>query len=77
MLTEFQGRRYSTVRASDLERDGMALELQQDGRVVAEVFYLDAFGEFTISLFEEGLPLPVIEQLISEARATLVPVRKG
>jgi hypothetical protein len=77
MLTESHGRRYSTVRASDLTRDGMGLELQRDGQVVAEVFYVDASGEFTISLFEEGLPLPIIEQLIAEARATLMPVKES
>jgi hypothetical protein len=77
MLTEFQGHRYSTIRVSDLKRDGMGLELQRDGRAVAEVFFADPSGVFTISLFEEGLPLLIIEQLISEARATLVPVPKG
>jgi len=74
---EYQGKRYATLRASDLPRDGMALELLTEGETVAEVFYSDASGEFTISLFRESLPLPVAERLISVAREVLPPVAEG
>ena len=77
MQIEFQGHFYSTIRTSDLQRDGMGLELRRDSRLVAEVFFSDASGEFTISLFEQSIPLPVIEQLIAEARTDLVPVRQS
>jgi hypothetical protein len=77
MLTELHDHLYSTVLASDLQRDGMGLELQQDGRVVAEVFHSDVSGEFTISLFVENIPLSIIEQLISEAHIRLVPVQEN
>jgi len=71
MLIEFQGHNYSTIRASDLQRDGMGLELKRDGRVVAEVFCFDTTGEFTISLFEQAIPLEIVERLISEAPESL------
>ncbi|HTR42689.1 MAG TPA: hypothetical protein VMH87_13840 [Pseudomonadales bacterium] len=75
MKTDFQGHYYSTVIASDLQRDGMGLELYRDGKLIAEVFYSDATGKFTISLFEKNLPMPVIEDYIAEAHTCLPPVQ--
>ncbi|HWN97395.1 MAG TPA: hypothetical protein VNT99_20355 [Methylomirabilota bacterium] len=76
MDIESHGKRYRTLRASDVERDGMALDLECGSDTLAEVFYSDVTGEFTISLFSRDLPLPVIEQFIAEARQSLVPVRE-
>jgi hypothetical protein len=36
-------------------------------------FYSDVTREFTISLFEQGVSLPVIEQFIAEGRINLEP----
>jgi hypothetical protein len=77
MNLESHGKRYQTLRASDLQRDGMALELHCDSAAVAEVFYSDVTGEFSISLFAPDLPLPVIEQFVAEARRSLVPVHRA
>ena len=77
MQIDFQGHYYSTIRASDLQRDGMGLELRRDSQLVAEVFFSDVTHEFVISLFDKNLPLPVIEQFIAEARTDLVPVRES
>jgi hypothetical protein len=77
MHFEHQGKRYGLIRARDLERDGMGLELQAEGKTAAAVFYSDASGNFTISVFVESLPLAVIERLISEARVLLPPVTKS
>ena len=73
MQFDYQDKHYHTIRASDLQRDGMGLELDLGSRAVAEVFYSDATGDFTVSLFEQSLPLPVIERLIAEARVDLLP----
>jgi hypothetical protein len=54
----------------------MALELHCGSGAVAEVFYSDATGEFSISLFARDLPLSVIEQFIAEARRSLIPVHR-
>jgi len=76
MQFDHQGRHYHMIRASDLKRDGMSLELHFGSRAVAEVFYSDVTKEFTISVFEQDLPLAVIEQLISSARVGLLPAER-
>jgi hypothetical protein len=77
MNIESNGKLYRTLRASDLQRDGMALELYCGSELAAEVFYSDATGEFSISLFARNLPLSVIEQFVAEARRSLVPVHRA
>ena len=64
---------YHTVRGSDLQRDGMYLELidQRTGDEVAEVFYSDATHEMNISIFQPGLPLNLVEALIARAKHDL------
>ncbi|HEY4416844.1 MAG TPA: hypothetical protein VGO57_14225 [Verrucomicrobiae bacterium] len=74
MQTEFEGHYYSTVCASDLQRDGMGLELRCDSLLIAEIFFFDTTGQFTISLFKQSIPLSVIEQFIAEARTNLIPI---
>jgi hypothetical protein len=66
---------YQTVRGSDVQRDGMYLELidQSTGDEVAEVFYSDATHEMTISVFRPELPLRVVEALIERAKHDLPP----
>jgi hypothetical protein len=76
MYFDHQGRHYHMILASDLQRDGMGLELHSGGRAVSEVFYSDVSREFTISVFEQGLPLEVIEQLIGKARICLLPATR-
>ena len=65
------------IRASDLQRDGMGMELHSGNRTVAEVFYSDVTHEFTVSLFEPDLPLEVVEQLIAAAKVGLLPATKA
>jgi hypothetical protein len=66
---------YRTVRGSDVQRDGMYLELidESTGDEVAEVFYSDATHEMTISVFRPELPLRVVESLIERAKHDLPP----
>lgn len=66
---------YRTVRGSDVQRDGMYLELIEEstGDEVAEVFYSDATHEMTISVFRPELPLRVVESLIEKAKHDLPP----
>jgi hypothetical protein len=77
MHFDHQGSHYQMIRASDLNRDGMGLELLSGGRTIAEVFHSDVSGDFTISLFQQELPLVVIERLIAEARIALLPARES
>ncbi len=81
MDREHKGARYTTLMASDLERDGMGLELHwtvgdQDA-TVAEVFYSDASGEWSLNTFDCDVSLDLIEELIEEARRRLPPTASG
>lgn len=64
------------MRGSDLQRDGMYLELidEATGVGVAEVFYSDATHAMTISAFRAELPLQVVELLIEKAKQDLPPL---
>jgi len=73
MHFEHQGRQYHMIRASDLWRDGMGLELHEGGRAVAEVFYSDITQDFALSVFQPAVPLATMETLIHAARASLPP----
>jgi hypothetical protein len=66
---------YRTVRGSDVQRDGMYLELIEDstGDEVAEIFYSDATHKMTVSVFQSELPLDVIELFIERAKHDLPP----
>lgn len=72
-------RDYTYIMGSDVQRDGMYLELAlaDDGleQALAEVFYSDVDGTMTFSGYAPDLPLEVVEWLISEARRRLPPVR--
>lgn len=73
------GRDYTYIMGSDVQRDGMYLELAlaNDGQeeVLAEVFYSDVDGTMTFSGYVPDLPLEVVEWLISEAHRRLAPIR--
>lgn len=81
MDREHNGARYTTLMASDLERDGMGLELQGmaggQHTTVAEVFYPDASGALTLNTFDCDVSLELIEELIAEARRRLPPTGSG
>ena len=56
------GETYSFVKASDVIRDGVALECwrrygKEDSAMVAEAFWHDETGKFTIRMLEGELPL--------------------
>ncbi|GAA3888004.1 hypothetical protein GCM10022276_03880 [Sphingomonas limnosediminicola] len=74
---ETAGQRYSLIRGSDVDRDGMYLELRRDGDPdeVAEVFYSDETGEFSLTTLHNAVPLVAIEWLIERSRELLPPVR--
>ena len=75
MLIEHQGSQFSTVRGSDVARDGMFLELSEAGSssLTMEAFYSDSDGSFNIRGFGGSVPLAVAEQFIASARQLLPP----
>ena len=68
---------YSTVMASDLSRNGMALELwnisDSQEELIAEAFYDDRCHELSVTAFDESVPRKLIEKLHSEAKVRLLP----
>lgn len=76
-LLQYGDRQYRCVRGSDVQRDGMYLEISEGsdvfGAQVAEVFLSDVTGEFSLSLFVSDVPLAVVERLIEPARQWLPP----
>ena len=72
----FNGTEYEIVRGSDIDRDGMYLELSEKAsrKNVAEIFYSDKTRDFSISCFQPDLPLDLIESLINDAKRLLPPV---
>lgn len=75
MIREFEGAQYSTLVASNIQRDGIGLELhwhfQGQDSVVAEVFVSDKDSSWTLSTFDCDVPLELIEGLIAEAKVRL------
>lgn len=73
MMATEHGRTYSTVRGSDLRRDGMFLELRHaGGPAVAEIFYSDQSRDFTFTQFSpEPIPLSILQRFIEEAQRDL------
>ena len=77
MDREHKRARYTTLMASDVQRDGIGLELwstvQGQARTVAEVFYSDAEHTWTLNTFDCDVPLEIIEELIAKGRRRLAP----
>lgn len=70
---------YTLVMGSDVaDRDGMYLELNNgsiEAMPLAEVFYSDIDGSFSVSTFGNSLPLDTVEWMIAEAKRRLPPAR--
>ena len=69
---------YEFVRGSDVERDGMFIELDRitdAGRsTLCEVFYSDADGSLAFTCYtDQPLPLEHVEELLRRARESLPP----
>jgi hypothetical protein len=74
-MIEILGRRYEVRRGSDVERDGMYLEIADDANArLADVFYSDQDNSMTFTAYRADLPLPVVEWLIAQARLRLTPI---
>ena len=64
---------FTIMLGSDLERDGMFLELSHSGDVVAEAFYSDETKKISLSCFQSSLPIETVEFLTAEAWRRLPP----
>lgn len=66
---------YRIQRGSDIQRNGMFLELvdTKSGDCVVEVFYHDGSGKMSISIYAKEVPLDAIAYLTEQARHLLPP----
>lgn len=76
-MIEFGGRNFTLIRGSDVQRDGMYLEISEKmhggTHVVLEVFYRDEDGRMTLTAFAKDLPLELVEFTAQTAREWLPP----
>jgi hypothetical protein len=74
-MVEILGQRYSVTVGSDIQRDGMYLEVEDDAKaVLAEVFFHDRDRTMTFTSYQSDLPLPLVKWMIDHAKERLVPV---
>ena len=70
--------KFEGLIGSDLERDGMYLEISEfpynSVEVILEIFYSDATNKFSITLFNENVALELVEEAIEIAKHRLIPV---
>jgi len=69
--------KFEQVIGSDLERDGMYLEIadvKNSADAYLEIFYSDITHKFSLTLFKEGIDLELIEEAIEIAKHRLVPI---
>lgn len=70
--------KYRYQVASDVQRDGLCVELvDEDHRVVAEVFRCDRDNTITFSAYVRDLPFVQVERLIAMSRGQLTPFENG
>ena len=70
-------RNFETIRGSDIERDGMYLELREVGVKdgIAEIFYSDQTRDFIVNTFGNDIPLDAMEWMIVRAKQDLPSTR--
>jgi hypothetical protein len=79
---EHEGRRFEVVMASDVIRDGMALELtdlgsSEAGPVLEAFWHDDGTGFDFIVHGPTGLPFAVVERFVGAARRRLPPADRA
>ena len=71
------GGKFEGTIGSDLERDGMYLEITEINNpvnAVLEIFYSDISNKFSVTFFKKDVDLELIEEAIKIAKQRLVPV---
>lgn len=72
-----EGREYMVVRGSDLERDGMFLELylgrEPNGEPLAECFYSDIHASLLLTVYDGSTPSAALAWLEKEGARWLSP----
>jgi hypothetical protein len=73
-VIEIGGKGYWVVIGSDVDQDGMFLEVQDAADVlIARIFYWDRDASMTFTSFRDDVPLALVEWMTIEAKKRLVP----
>jgi hypothetical protein len=73
-MIEVLGQSYGVTVGSDIQRNGMYLEVDDGAKSVpAEVFYSDCDNSMTFTSYRADLPLPLVEWMIAYAKERLTP----
>jgi hypothetical protein len=72
-MLSLENRKFKLTRGSDVDRDGMYLEMSEEGggAGIAEVFYSDQTHKFVLNTFGNDIPLEAIEWIVAEAKTAL------
>lgn len=67
----FEGRRYEVIFGSDVQRNGVYLELSDRTdaviEILAEVIFYDEVGKVVFNTYKEGIPFQLIHWLVESA----------
>lgn len=73
-MIEILGMSYGVTVGSDIQCDGMYLEVEDNAKVaLAEIFYSDGDNSMTFTGYRADLPLPLVEWQIAHAKERLTP----
>ncbi|HET6941356.1 MAG TPA: hypothetical protein VFH89_04250 [Sphingomicrobium sp.] len=76
-MIEIAGQNYHAVIGSDLDRDGMFLEVTDGASsLVAILFYSDRNSEMTLTAHRPDIPLALIEWMVDEGKKRLSPTAR-
>jgi hypothetical protein len=71
-MEALDGSQWPSVLGSDVQRDGLYLEVQNpQGGVAFEIFRSDREKTVTFTAFQEDIPLEVVEAAVASARPRL------
>lgn len=78
MPFQCRGREYRYVVGSDVERDGMYVEVTEAAArsEVLEVFYSDQTDDMTFTAYLPDIPLELVEWALAVAKERLIPIAK-
>lgn len=78
MVVELDGHAYQATVASDLDRDGLYLEVQDSaGQMLAVIFYSDVEHTLKFTAHRPDLPIALVEWMVAYSRERLVPSEKS
>ncbi len=78
-LKEYEGRKYEIIFGSDVQRNGVYLELSdrtnETIEVIAEVFHYDEIGKVVFNCYRKSVPYQLIAWLFDEVAKERWPIQ--